>query len=467
MMRWTSNLLVIGAICVVGLAANLARAGSGARFQALEFADGSREIMAVSAEAVSADGKVVVGRLSVPANNRVDVGAFRWTPETGVVDLDLGEEFLVHDLSDDGKVLIGGDFETGSYRVEGDTVTPIAGPVLEGDADWPMPPSPFVFPPVAWAMSSDGAVLVGGVHYSTSEPVSSQCREQGFIYEDGITTPISELLGEETDFFTAIDVSSDGSVVLAFPSNPLLPSDPNTPCDIADSMEPGDIGAGFLIEGDTKTPIPDPPLAGIAFRHRLSGDGKVIAGEVRGSGFNRYANGSWTTIAPVEEEQPCRHLEQVGGMTFDGSVIVGSTFSFNTGDSGGFVWGDTAGACIWDQAGGLRNLKRWLEEEHGLDLDGWHLTAATDISPDGRVIVGAGLNPQDEYQAWIVTLEERCPSIGRRGKGNDFKWTSREHRKRCKAKSRHRNKRAMFRRWLRKHGIRASVGKRWLEMFSR
>jgi hypothetical protein len=79
----------------------------------------------------------------------------------------------------------------------------------------------------------------------------------------------------------------------------------------------------------------------------------------------------------------------------DGSVIVGLS------DAG--VAGTTS-AFVWAPALGMRPLKEVLVADHGLDLTGWTLEAAHDISPNGRFVVGYGRNPQGHREAWFAEL---------------------------------------------------------------
>jgi uncharacterized membrane protein len=69
------------------------------------------------------------------------------------------------------------------------------------------------------------------------------------------------------------------------------------------------------------------------------------------------------------------------------------------------IYKDTHGAFIWDQQHGIRDLKGVLESEHGFDLAGWQLTSAVDISDDGLVIAGNGINPLGQEEGWAVRLE--------------------------------------------------------------
>ena len=50
------------------------------------------------------------------------------------------------------------------------------------------------------------------------------------------------------------------------------------------------------------------------------------------------------------------------------------------------------------------DLQSVLVNDYGLDLTGWTLNAGSDISSDGSVLVGWGINPRGEAEGWRVTL---------------------------------------------------------------
>src|SRR5690606_31417189 len=52
------------------------------------------------------------------------------------------------------------------------------------------------------------------------------------------------------------------------------------------------------------------------------------------------------------------------------------------------------------------NLKDYAVSSLGLsaELAGWHLLEATGISADGRWIVGYGMNPQGNYEGWLLQI---------------------------------------------------------------
>lgn len=83
---------------------------------------------------------------------------------------------------------------------------------------------------------------------------------------------------------------------------------------------------------------------------------------------------------------------QAFGASADGSIVVGFSNSA-AGDE----------AFIWDAAFGMRSLRDVLTAQ-GDDLAGWRLTQAFAISADGTTIVGSGLNPSGQTEAWVAHL---------------------------------------------------------------
>lgn len=81
----------------------------------------------------------------------------------------------------------------------------------------------------------------------------------------------------------------------------------------------------------------------------------------------------------------------------DGSIIIGSWYN-------GFADDLTSTAFIWTALDGARALADVLRDDYGYDLDGWTLNLATDITPDGRTIVGEGVNPQGYLEAFKFTV---------------------------------------------------------------
>ena len=82
------------------------------------------------------------------------------------------------------------------------------------------------------------------------------------------------------------------------------------------------------------------------------------------------------------------------GVSEDGSGVVGSGNSANGNE-----------AFIWNSSQGMRNLKQVLTNDYGLNLTGWTLSEATGISADGLSIVGWGINPSGNNEAWLARLD--------------------------------------------------------------
>jgi uncharacterized membrane protein len=174
----------------------------------------------------------------------------------------------------------------------------------------------------------------------------------------------------------------------------------------------------------------------------VSADGSVIAGyesTFSGAGAARWTAGTGFTLLPVSIGG-----SNAFGISSDGSAIVGYELTasgfqpalwtdkgtalkdlgglpgafFGEGlaatDMGAFVIGTSytdftsagTNAFIWNQANGLRSLQDVLASEYGLSsaLSGWHLMDAYGMTPDGRYLVGDGLDPNGSQEAWLVDL---------------------------------------------------------------
>ena len=54
----------------------------------------------------------------------------------------------------------------------------------------------------------------------------------------------------------------------------------------------------------------------------------------------------------------------------------------------------------------MQSLKDVLEDDYYLDLTGWTLDWAMDVSDNGLTIVGVGINPLGDTEAWVATIPE-------------------------------------------------------------
>jgi len=89
----------------------------------------------------------------------------------------------------------------------------------------------------------------------------------------------------------------------------------------------------------------------------------------------------------------------LGQFQVDGSVIVGDQ---------SFPRALYTSAFLWTERQGIQPLQELLETRWSLadSLSGWTLTHAADVSTDGRFVVGQGINPQGNAEAWIARVPE-------------------------------------------------------------
>jgi len=144
------------------------------------------------------------------------------------------------------------------------------------------------------------------------------------------------------------------------------------------------IGAFRWTESDGYLALSDDFYSGAT---AVSADGSTIVGWSMQTAFH------WTEAGGLQllgEDWPGEALAVSG----DGSVVVGWA-----------DFGEGYEAFIWDAAGGIRSLRQTLIADYGLaELAGWTLTKATGTSANGCTIVGFGINPDGNAEAWAVEL---------------------------------------------------------------
>jgi len=328
---------------------------------------------------VSDDGAVVVGQAGNADGN---TEAFCWSSETGMVGLgylpSAGDQFTssANDVSADGAVIVGTSTSAAAQGAwEAFRWTQETGMVGLG------------FVP-GWdrmsqgtGVSADGSVVTGCSHRGGSVSVAFRWTEA-----DGMES-IGDLPGGGTRG-VGLDISANGSVIVGQGSSDMTPQEafrwtaPN-----GNEME----GLGALIEG------------GFSRAYNVSDDGAVVVG------WSSSAHGGDEAFRWTEDDGMIGLGDLLGGdfeswafdSSGDGSVIVG--------------WGYTADgqeAFIWTESVGMRSLGSVLTHDVGLDLDGWILEYAREISADGKFVVGSGDNPEGEGEAWLVYLGDPIPCKG-------------------------------------------------------
>lgn len=177
---------------------------------------------------------------------------------------------------------------------------------------------------------------------------------------------------------TAYGISADGQVMVGNGEGPYADEA------FRWTLQGGIEGLGFLPGGDASTAL------------AVSADGSVVVGySTTSAGQEAFRWTSTEGMVGLGDLSGGAIGSVAHGVSFDGSIVVGA--------------GTTASgeeACIWVN-GTLSNLKTFLTDNYGLDLSGWTLTAAKLVSSDGKTIVGYGLSPDGETEAWIAHIGDR------------------------------------------------------------
>ncbi len=393
------------------------------------------------ATAISADGMTVLGQGTPEgAGNVVAPAAFVWTEASGLVGLgDLpggSDRSFGHAISSDGSVIVGESnsvFTDPTFGSEAFRWTPAGGMVGLGDLPGGTFGSDAVF------ISADGSVVVGIGR--NSQAVPGGAREVfRWTQATGMVGLGSLPGGFPSTSSTANAMSADGSVIVGRASSSSATSGQQA---FRWTLAGGMVGLGDLPGGGFQSEA-----------MVVSADGSVVAGQSRSE-----AVGAALEIFRWTEVSGMVGLGTIPGgsghstalaISMDGSVIVGtSTLDENVGAHEAFRWtaetgmvglGDFPGGdvrstatavsadgsiiigigctetfdftCvepipfIWDEQNGMRSLTDVLTNEFGLDLTGWTNLFVSDMTPDGRTLVGAGINPSGDGEAWIAILGE-------------------------------------------------------------
>ncbi len=332
------------------------------------------------ANAISADGKVVVGasKSTATASNQFNTVAIRWTETGGLVvlgDLPGGAyNSNAFGVSANGSVIVGESASTNSSSNaawnEAFRWTQSGGMQALGDL------SGGNFGSLAWNISADGNVIVG-------QGVSHNGYEAFRWTSSGGLVALGDLSGG-TFSSCALDASGNGSVIVGYGT-----SGHNTPPYYSTEGFKWTQAGGMVALGD---------LAGGLYHstaYAISDDATVIVGSsINGPGpFYQaiyWKNGTKHLIPNLTGAQSSDALAVSG----NGSVIVGQSYH---GSSVQKVW-------IWKQSTGTKELKNVLVNDYGLNLTGWELTIPTGISHDGLTIVGTGSNPSGKTEGWVAKL---------------------------------------------------------------
>ncbi len=321
-----------------------------------------------AADAVSADGRVVVGSSTSDWGSQ----AFRWTEAGGMTSLDdlpVGQTTTYAlAVSADGSVIVGNSFFLlpEAFRWTAADVTIGLGNLPGGNR----------FNTFARGVSADGSVVVGSAPSANGTEAFRWTAESGMV-------GLGDLPGDEFKS-EASGVSADGSVIVGG--------------SISHTEQYGGVEAFHWTVGEGMIGLGTlrPDNLGRSTALAVTADGSVVVGWARSffdmEAFRWTPEGGMVGLGMLgtnpEREDQSRALSVSG----DGSKIVGYS-------SGG-------GAFLWDATHGMRDLEDVLTNDYGLVLDGWDLQSATGISADGTVIVGHGVNPLGHPEAWQAVIPE-------------------------------------------------------------
>jgi len=338
-----------------------------------------------SAAAVSADGAVVVGNALIahPGEDGTayySYEAFRWTRSGGMAGLGaLGDrnESRATGVSADGAVVVGTCMSVGP----------------------------------GWAMINDEAFrwTVGtmtGLGFPSGMSITFAVGVSGdgqAVIIDSMWDPASTWRWSPTSPWESLNVqgratgvSRDGHVIIG--------------CNYTLTRET--IYALRWTERDGTLFLNLLPGQNVAHAHDVSDDGSVIVGR------NYYFTQS--SVDPPGQpgpDQAFRWTEALGtvglgrlpGDNASEALAVSGDGTIVVGWSGMYALMHPLSnkhAFIWTADDGMRDLLEVLRTDYGIDMAGWMLTEAVDISADGRTIVGNGFNPQGHEEAWVAVIPE-------------------------------------------------------------
>jgi probable HAF family extracellular repeat protein len=225
-----------------------------------------------------------------------------------------------------------------------------------------------IFYSAAYAVSADGAVIVGWG--------SSMSGTEAFRWTDATgMVGLGDLPGGDFYIFYswAKGVSADGAVIVG-ESESVLGFEAFRWTEATGMVGLGDLPGGAFSSSASA----------------VNADGAVIVGESESFlGLEAFRWTEATGMVGLGDLPGGSFYSLAKGVSADGAVIVGESAS---------VVG--VEAFRWTEATGMLSLREMLIAE-GVDLTGWYLSRATAISADGRTIVGYGVVP-DGNNVYLV-----------------------------------------------------------------
>src|ERR671923_140838 len=251
----------------------------------------------------------------------------------------------------------------------------------------------------AWGVSGDGKVVVGQL-----SRLGSDTRAFRWTASAGM----QELPSSPPEFVSgdALDVSADGNSVVGLFGFAERWTATGGLEDLGSFSSRGISSDGQVVVGNNGhavrwTPAGGPQDLGTVggaqnFADDPSANGSVVVGQSRDrDGFWKAFR--WTAATGM------RDIGTLGGpmaaaynVSDNGSVVVGRALTSSNSASDR--------AFRWTPQKGMQNLQELLVKAGVTSVSGWILLGATGVSADGTVIVGEGINPAKQREAFRAVL---------------------------------------------------------------
>lgn len=355
---------------------------------------------------VNFDGTVVVGMAATNSyeSNNYFGRRFRWTAAGGVEAIPrpsfLSQEPTLAGVTDDGNTTVSTAVgpSTGpdpfSSRMLRETVGQEPRTVLFIPGGGTGNPANSSF---GQAISGDGSVLAGSARAASSA-------QRAAVWTSAATSPVGA--------FAADAFAPPGAGLDCRPRSEVRGVSRNGQFAVGSEEQTYSIGGTcFEIRRAVRWPVsggaalvlePGSPIASVAMA--ASSDGSVVVGtrsytidfdygHMVSEMFRWTAQTGMVSLGNAPLGGVASDRGVATDVSADGKVVVGYV---------GYE------AVVWDEAHGLRTVKRAIEDAGGTIGDWSRLYQATSVSGNGRVIVGMGENSHYQLEAWRAVLPATC-----------------------------------------------------------
>lgn len=240
-------------------------------------------------------------------------------------------------------------------------------------------------------ISGDGSTIVGSVYNFEKINDESAICAYGGVWTNGELTVLDNKFADRNRNAKAVKSNYDGSVVVGWQDlyGPWMAQVWRRQADgtytrqmllAEDSLAEDDVNWDDKADVMSKT---------IGMCNAVSSDGKIIGGHSNSSVF--AFDGAWLWSESTGVQRITEDDDMVYDMTNDGSLVVGQV-------------GSGASSWVWTEETGKVELNKYVEENLGIDLQGYTLCGVMDLSPNGRYITGWCMNGLDKY-AYVLDLK--------------------------------------------------------------